>query len=491
MANKFDAIVIGAGIAGIAAALRLKKMNQSVLVLEKNDTYGGKLSEFRWKDYRWDKGPSLFTLPKQVDELFELFGKNPTDFFDYTAMRESCQYYFQDGSKFVFHADITRRSKELINFFGETEGTKAIHYLKESKETYQAIGDLFIDRPKYSIKNVFDKALVSRYPMLLSRKLMGSLNTFNKRQFSNQKLVDIFNRYATYNGSDPYKMSGLYSMIPHLEVNDGTYFPTKGMRSIVEALYNLAIEQGVKFKFKQSNIRLTTTGTQKQIVAEDQTYVAEKVISAIDCVNFYKHVINDQQLAKKYSKKERSTSALVFYWAVEKIIPELKLHNIFFGENYKQEFKKIVDEKVFADAPTVYLHISSTVNPEDAPPNGQNWFVMINVPAGVEISQEQLEKYRQYVYAVIQKHFSVDLANYIKYEQYWDQSEIAEYTGAYMGALYGASSNSKIAAIKRHGNVSKKYDDIYFCGGTVHPGGGIPLVLKSAKIVAQLIEDKK
>ncbi len=492
MAKKYDAIVIGAGLGGVAAALRLRKMGMSVLVLEKNDTYGGKLSEFKWGDYRWDKGPSLFTLPTQVDELFELFGKNPRDFFNYHVMDESCHYHFQDGTEFIFHSDPEQRNAELIQHFDKKNGEAAIAYIEESKKTYKAIGDLFIDHAQYGLKNIFDRALLKRYPMLITRKLMGSLDSYNKRKFDDPNLVRVFNRYATYNGSDPHKMSGLYSMIPHLEMNDGTYFPTKGMRSIVGSLHDLAVEQGVDFKFGQSDIKFKEISkNQKEITAEGDRYLTNKVVSAIDCVNFYKKVADEPALAKKYGERERSASAVVFYWAVEKVIPELKLHNIFFGGNYEEEFKIMFDDRSFSEVPTVYVHISSTINPEDAPANGQNWFVMINVPAGVEVTANQLTKFRKYVHAVIQKRFGIDIAPHIKHEAHWDQSGIGEYTGAHMGALYGASSNSKVAAIKRHGNASKKFKNVYFCGGTVHPGGGIPLVLKSAKIVEQLIKNEK
>lgn len=491
MNQNYDVLVIGAGLGGIAVALRLRKMGYRVVVLEKNETYGGKLSEFQWEGYRWDKGPSLFTLPKQVDELFELFGKNPRDSFDYHTMDESCHYYFNDGSNFLFKSNPNERNADLVAHFNQAEGMAAIDYIEESKRTYEAIGDLFIDHPKYKLKNIFDKALLKRYPLFMSRKLTGSLNAFNQSYFKNPNLVQVFNRYATYNGSNPYKMSGLYSMIPHLEMNDGTYFPKKGMRAIVGSLHDLAVEQGVDFQFNQTEIRLKKGRKNYLISSNSDTYQVEKVVSAIDCVYFYERVALDKKLAAKYAAKERSASALVFYWAVEKIIPELKLHNIFFGADYQEEFRKMFDEKVAFEAPTVYIHISSTVNPADAPLNGQNWFVMINLTAGVEVTAETKEKMRQYVGRIIQDKFKVDIAPHVKFEDSWDQATIGEYTGAFKGALYGASSNSKLAALTRHGNDSKKYKNVYFCGGTVHPGGGIPLVLKSAKIVAKLIENKK
>ncbi len=489
MNEKYDLAIIGGGIAGIASALRLKKMGYNPIVLEKNESFGGKLDDFSWNNYRWDKGPSLFTLPEQVDELFTLFGKDPKKCFQYQKMNESCHYYFHDKSDFLLKSAINERNEALKEHFSE-EGQKAIEYIKEGAETYKKIGDLFIDHPKYGFKNIFDKALLKQYPKLMSKKLIRSLDAFNKTKFKNENLINLFNRYGTYNGSNPYKMSGLYSMISHLEINKGTYFPVKGMRSIVEELYKLAIEVGVTFSFNEGETKVKKSNKNYIVNTKKETYKVSKIVSAVDCVTFYKEVLEDTKLAKKYAKKERSSSAIVFYWAVEKIIPQLKLHNIFFGADYEEEFNQIFDQKIVPVSPTIYLHVSSVINPNDAPKDGQNWFLMINTPAGLEISEREREKLKQFIIKRLDQTFKTNLASCIKKEFYWDAKGIEKDTGSYLGALYGASSNSQMAALTRHGNKSKKYKNLYFCGGTVHPGGGIPLVLKSAKIVAKHISDE-
>ena len=212
------------------------------------------------------------------------------------------------------------------------------------------------------------------------------------------------------------------------------------------------------------------------------------MVSAIDCVTFYNKILKDSKLEVKYKKQERSSSAVVFYWAVEKIFPQLKLHNIFFGADYEAEFAQIFKTKTLPDKPTLYVHVSSVINPEDAPENGQNWFVMINTPAGIVPDDLQREKLKQYIDKLMIKHLGEGVRDAIRYEKFWDASKIEMDTGSYMGALYGAACNDTMAAFTRHGNVSKKYKNLYFVGGTVHPGGGIPLVLKSAKIVSELIE---
>lgn len=490
--KKYDVIVIGAGLAGIAVALRLRKQNKSVLVLERTDTFGGKLKEFSWGEYRWDRGPSLFTLPEQVTELFSLYGLDPEAFFTFQKIEESSNYFFPDGTEVLITDAPETRNKNLQKAFGTAQGQAAIDYIKETEKTYKAIGDLFIDKPKYGFKNILNKDLIKRYPLLMSKKVMGSLNAFNHQKFKDPNLVQLFNRYGTYNGSNPYKMSGLYSMIGHLEFNDGTFFPKNGMRSIVETLFNLAVENGIEFKFNQHNIRaFKVENSAYEIIAQGETYHTSKLISAIECSTFYKNILQNDSLADKYAKQERSSSALVFYWAVETIIPTLKLHNTFFSSDYQQEFKEIFEEKIIPNNPTIYLHVSSVVNPQDAPLNGQNWFVMMNTPAGVVPTSKDIERLEKYIIQQVYQKFKIDITNAIKHKDRWDAQRIEEASGAYLGSLYGASSNHKLAALFRHGNESKQYKNVYFCGGTVHPGGGIPLVLKSAKIVSQIIANEK
>jgi len=481
-------VVIGAGLAGIAAALRLRRRGFDVLVLEKSDNYGGKLGTVEWNGFRWDKGPSLFTAPELVDELFLLWDEDPREHFNYQQHTSSCTYYFPDTTSVVFHADGHELESALTTAFGETAAQKTIAYLDESGRTYRGIGNLFIDNPPFGVKDVLKKELIVRYPQFLTSKLRKTLHRYNTSRLGNEKLVQIFDRFGTYNGSNPYTMSGLYSMIPHLEHNDGTYFPTGGMRSIVASLYALAVEKGVEFRFGQEITSAKLQNDRSYVVMTNgEQIAADTLICAIDHLAFYKHVLKDERLHSRFKKQERSTSAIVFYWAVDTIIPESGLHSIFFSGDYKAEFDSLFHTREFPSEPTIYVHISASLNAEDAPAGAQNWFVMLNTPAGLSPTTEQTAALRKLITKRIQQQFGIDLNAHILFEKTWDAQGIEAETGSVDGALYGASSNGKLAALKRHGNNSKSYPNLYFCGGTVHPGGGIPLVLKSAKIIDQLI----
>ena len=486
--QKYDTVIIGGGLSGMAAALRRHKKGDLVLLVEKSNQLGGKLDLYEWEGYRWDKGPSLFTLPNLIDELFQLYDKNPKDYFNYKLIDENCRYYFPDGTHFIFHSDPIKRQASLAEFFSEKEVEKVENYIKKIGNTYESIGDLFIAAPRRGFKDLFKTEILKQYPKFASRQMLLSLNKYNERMLGNEKLVQLFNRYGTYNGSNPYKMSGLYSMIPHLELNVGTFFPVGGMRAIVESLEKLALEVGIEIRCNEVSTKVTKSEDTYEIQLNEGKVVSNQVICAIDHANFYKHVMKDDQMVDKYKDEERSTTAVVFYWAIDGDYPEIGLHNILFSSDYTKEFKQLFETKQIPDDPTFYIHNSSAVEESAAPKNGQNWFVMINAPAGVQPSDTELERLRTQVKERVKKYIGIDLEGKILHEERWDMQRIEKATGSYKGSLYGAAFNTKSASFTRHGNESKKHKNLYFAGGSVHPGGGIPLVLNSAKIVDQLID---
>lgn len=487
--DTYDLIIIGAGLGGLSLAIRRRSRGERVLLIEKNDYIGGKLAEVKWEGYRWDRGPSLFTLPHQIDELFALYDKNPKDYFDYVLMDHSCQYHYSDGTVFTLYKDAERRKTELSKHFDAQVVDRFESYLTASKQLYDRLASMFIDQPKFGFSNIFSAEFLKASPEFFKKQVRQSLHQFNAGSVGDKKLTQLLDRFSTYNGSNPYEMSGLYSNIASVEMDPGTFFPKKGMRSIVTSLQELAEEAGVEIRTGIQSIEVKKEGKDYLVSANHQEVKSEKVACGMDHVNFYKHVLKDESLAAKYGKQERSASALVFYWAVNKHFDQIGLHNIFFSDNYKKEFDQSFGEHQVPSAPTIYVHNSSVVCPEDAPEGCQNWFVMMNLPAGVEPTEDQVEILKRYVVQRLKDEHQIDVEKHIVFEDRWTKNSIEGITGAYRGSLYGASSNGKLAPFKRHPNKIGKYKNLYFCGGTVHPGGGIPLVVKSAKIVDALMEE--
>jgi phytoene desaturase len=483
------AIVIGSGVAGLATAIRLAVQGYSVQVFEKNNYPGGKLSAFKKDDFHFDAGPSLFTQPKNIEALFELAGEPIADYFSYQPVAIACKYFYENGKVLEAFADPQLFGKALQDQLGES-ATATTAYLKESEKVYNNIGSIFLNHSLHKRKTWLNKRVFKALGATRYGYLFKSLHQHNANKFKSAEAVQLFNRYATYNGSNPYKAPGMLSLIPHLEYNEGTFYPKGGMISITNALYKLAVKKGVQFHFNTPVQKIIQhEGKVRGVVANNENVQAHVVVSNMDVYFTYKQLLNNDDKAKKVLKQERSSSALVFYWGIKKSFPQLQLHNILFSKNYKAEFDAIFNKKILYNDPTVYINITSKMEAGHAPEGKENWFVMINVPANTGQQWEQLvEQAKRNIVEKLNRILETDIESLIETEEILDPVLIEERTASYQGSLYGTSSNSKLAAFLRHPNFTGTINNLYFCGGSVHPGGGIPLCLQSAKIVTELIK---
>lgn len=486
------AVVIGAGIGGIAVAIRLAAGGYKVTVFDKNQYTGGKLAEMHLDGYRFDLGPSLFTLPHLVDELFILCGENPRDHFSYTSLDVICHYFFSDDKHIKAYSDIHKFAAEAQKILGEPT-LNTIAHLNESKLLWDLTADLFIFKSFRKWSTFLNKDFLFRLLNIHKLRLLSTMNQVNSSRFKTKEMTQLFNRYATYNGSDPYKAPATLNVIPHVEFGTGAYLPDNGMFDIPKSLTSLAKRHGVDFELgigvseiKQENN--TVTG----VVTDNGFYDADIVVSNSDIVNTYRYLLGNQTKADKILKQERSTSAMVFNWGINAEFPELGVHNIFFAEDYKAEFQALFKGKKIYDDPTIYIHINSKISANDAPKGCESWFVMVNAPCntGQDWKSEQ-ERMRTIILQKLTRVLKKDISSLIKCEWILDPAEIEFRTGSVMGSLYGSSSNSRLSAFLRHPNHSSDIKGLYFCGGSVHPGGGIPICLSSAKIAAEDIFDRE
>jgi phytoene dehydrogenase-like protein len=227
-------------------------------------------------------------------------------------------------------------------------------------------------------------------------------------------------------------------------------------------------------------------------MAEGQTLNAPVVVSNLDVLFTYRDLLSDVRMAEKLSRQERSSSGVIFYWGLGRRYPALRLHNIFFSDDYRDEFRKIFSDTQISPDPTVYVNITSKMESDQAPPDKENWFVMVNVPAGMKTENpDVVASIRRNVVAKLERMTGEPIGKHIEVERVLTPKGIEEDTASFMGALYGTSSNSAFSAFLRHPNFSRDIRGLYFVGGSVHPGGGIPLCLRGAAIVAGLVPDPR
>lgn len=482
------AAVIGAGIGGIATAIRLAARGYSVSVFEAADGPGGKLSEFKLGDYRFDFGPSLFTLPSLVDDLFRLTGRDPGMYFTYSKLEIACRYFYPDETRINAYTDAHRFAEEIENKLGVSRDI--IHnYLAHSRKISEHTTPIFLESSLHKLSTFLRKDTIKAIVKMPGFDMHMSMHEANKRRLGDPKLVQLFDRFATYNGSNPYKAPGILNVIPSLEHLDGAFLPHGGMYAITQSLYRLAEDLGVQFQFKTPVVRIDVqNGSATGVITAHGRYSADLVVSNMDISLTYKHLIPAARAPHRILDQERSSSAVVFYWGVDRTFEELDVHNIFFSADYEQEFKHIFDYGKVSDDPTVYVNVTSKKVKGDAPEGCENWFVMINAPHDNGQDWKTIvAATRRNVIMKLNAHLHTDIEDHIVEEDVTDPVRIWAQTRSLKGALYGSSSNDRMAAFLRHPNFSRQIDNLYFCGGSVHPGGGIPLCLLSAKIIDDLV----
>ena len=484
---KEKAIIIGSGIGGLAAAIRLSLKGYEPHLYEKNSENGGKIGELRLDGCRFDTGPSLFTLPLLVDELFTLAGENPREHFNYVPLASSCRYFWDDGALLNAWTDRNRFAEEAERVTGESR-EKVLGFLDECAELYELTSGIFIFSPFYQFDNFRKPESLNVARNFRKLNAFSTMHGVISSRFKSPKLVQLFDRYATYNGSSPYRAPGTLNVIAHLEHNMGAFFPEGGMRDIIRALEKLAVRCSVSLHNGSEVRSVVRDGSRITGIETDDGFIpASVVISDVDVISFYRKLLKEEKPARRQEKQERSTSALIFYWSMKRRFEELDLHNIFFSADYPGEFRALRRGKVAGD-PTVYVFVSSRVVPGDAPAGKDNWFVMINVPYDSGQDWEQVKaSARESIINKLSSRLGCELREFIAAESVLDPPLIEKLTASNRGALYGSSSNSPFSAFRRHPNVRKKYENLWFVGGSVHPGGGIPLCLASAKIACDMI----
>jgi phytoene desaturase len=484
------ALIIGSGIAGLATSVRLASRGYEVEVFESNEYPGGKLTEITLGDYRFDAGPSLFTMPQLVDELFTVAGKASDDYFAYYKKDISCHYFWEDGTRFQAPASMDDFSAKAAETFTADE-SRIRSYLNETHRLYHLTKDTFLTQSLHKIETYLRKETLRTMAQAATMPMLSTLHRQNEKRLRHPKLVQLFDRFATYNGSNPYQTPGIMMLSPFLEFGIGTFFPKGGMHSITTSIFQLAKDLGVRFHFNTRAERIDIKNNKAVGIETTSGYFqGDVVVSNMDIYPTYKKLLPSIKEPKKILAQERSSSALIFYWGMAEPFPELELHNIFFSDNYQAEFDNIFNKRQPGEDPTVYINITSKENPSDAPPDSENWFVMVNVPGNKGQDWETIINHtRQRIINKLERILGRKIEHLIEEESILDPRLIESKTSSYQGALYGSSSNSRLAAFLRHPNFKRDINNLYFCGGSVHPGGGIPLCLLSAKIVGDLVPD--
>lgn len=471
-------LVIGAGLGGLATAIRLARAGHAVEVWEKNAEAGGKVKQLRVDGFSWDMGPSLLTMPHVLRQLFIKAGERLEDHLDLVRLDSACRYFWTDGTVIDENAAFWSRPQ-------------VARFLAYAQDIYDLSGEAYLNRPPSDFWRAFTPR---NWPKLRHLGKIATTRTMAKeieRRISSPHLRQIFLRFATYNGSSPYFAPATFNIIPYVEAEFGAWYVRGGMVRIAQELTALAQRCGVTFRYQTTAAAWDGRG----VTAQDDSYARADFLvcngDALSARTGFLSGISGPHEREKILDNPLSTSGFILFLGIRGRDDRLGHHNIFFSDDYPKEFFEIHSEKISPTEPTIYISISARTDSGHAPGDHDNYFILVNAPArdpDQSWTEAEAKGYRDLVLKRLERFGFENLRERIVAERIFTPGDFATRDLAHHGALYGWASHSIRTSLFRPPLRAAGTRNVFFVGGTTHPGGGIPLVLLSGKMVAELIQ---
>jgi phytoene desaturase len=487
MAPKRIAIV-GAGLSGLSAAALLAKRGFAVTVIEKNRTPGGVARSFTDKGFTFDMGPSWYLMPEVFERFFSAFNKKPSDFFNLISLDPSYKVFFGPHDAVVIQKD----HAYIVQLFETLEagaGERIIAYLDDARYKYETAMSEFLYRDYRSIFDFFNtKTMIGGVKL----NLFQSLEKHIRRSFAHEKIQKILGYNVVFIGCSPFKSPALYSLMSHVDITLGVFYPKGGISRLVEAIYQVAKDHSVEFIFGEEAKAITVTqGRATTVETENQAIEADGFLAAVD----YQHAEQDlippqyrRYSASYWNKRILAPSALLIYLGLNKKIPGLEHHNLFLSENWKRHFQAIFDTPSWPENPSYYIGCPSKTDPSVAPQDGENLFILVPVAPALDDDDRRREQFSDTILAHIEKMLEINITDSIIVKRIISPRDFKEAHKLYKGTAMGLAHTLFQSALFRPSHRSKKVSNLYFSSHYTHPGIGMPMVIISSHIIADIIE---
>lgn len=483
-------VVVGAGVGGLAAAARLAAAGHRVTVCEQAPVVGGKLGRVRFAGATFDTGPSLLTMPHVLAETFAATGAPLDRVLDLQPVEPIAAYRYADGTGFSASADPATMASALDAALGQGSGADWLALMGRAERIWQAVREPVLERALAGPADLARLAL--RVRDLAAVAPHATLRGLGRRYLRDPRLRMLLDRYATYTGSDPRRAPAALAVVPYVEQAFGAWYVTGGLYRIAEALADRAGERGADIRLDAPVTAVEVAGGRVAGVRLDggQHLAADVVVANADAAHLYGDLVRSPLAAPARRRLARTTPSLsgfVVLLVLRGRTAGLAHHTVLFPADYDAEFDALFGPCPRpVDDPTVY--VAAPRDPSVAPAGGEGWFVLVNAPRSDEVDWDApgaAASYADRIVALLADR-GLDVRARVTDRRVVSPADLARRTRARGGAIYGTSSNGARAAFLRPANRSP-VPGLFLVGGSAHPGGGLPLVLLSARIVAGLV----
>ncbi len=464
--------VVGGGVGGLAAAIRLRVRGHDVTVFERNAELGGKLAVLTRDGFSFDVGPSLVTLPHVYDELFRLAGTTLADEVDLVRLDPQFRYWWRSGR----HVEVRDDGCDVPGW---------AEFVRRGRTIWEVSERTFFAGP---MSGPWSLARRLRRPRdLTDIDPLRTLHAAAADVFGDDaEMVQWAGRYATYSGSSPFRAPATLGCIAHVEHAYGCWYPMGGLGALRDAFVRVAARVGVDLRCGVEVRSITDTADRVNglLLADGTVVAADVVVANADATHLYRDLLPDDRALRAVRRAQPSTSGFVICAGVRGTTPGIAHHDIWFSDDSRLEFDELAAGRLPAD-PTIYACVSSVTDPSQAPEGCENWFLLVNAPAGARLDPSASEAL---VLDRLASH-GVELRDRLLFTETITPADLEARYRSPGGAIYGTSSDGRRAAFVRPRNRGVRRG-LYLVGGSSHPGGGLPLVTMSARIVDEMIADE-
>jgi phytoene desaturase len=489
-----SAIVIGAGIGGIASAARLARAGFRVKVLEKNGEPGGRTGQIRREGHRFDIGPTLFLMPEVWEETYAALGERMSDHLDLRRIDPTYTVHFDSGLRLQLTANLGAMQSQL-EAVERTAFSGFLGYMAEASQHYKVSLERFVGR---NFKTLLDYFSPRNLPLLFQLKALQKHHANTSRFFKDERLQAAFTFQNMYLGLSPFDAPATYSLLQYTELAEGVWYPIGGMYRAIESLTAIAEKLGVEFHYN-SPVRELRVGRARvdSVVAEGgKEYAADVIVGNADLPYIYNQLLPENGEAQRLEQLRYTCSTIMFYWGVDKQYPQLGHHNVFLAGDYRNSFDRIFRDLTLPDDPSFYVHAPARTDPEAAPDGQDTLYVL--VPVG-HMARDRKQDWnalvkhaRETVLGRLAREMQItDLEQHLKFEIVYQPQVWKDRFNLQKGAAFGLSHNFAQVGYLRPQNRHRRFKNLYFAGASTHPGTGLPIVLLSAKLAVERILEEQ